>query len=97
MPSAPGYVRDYDREWETARARGEGRDNRLQHRLRFKAQKAGVVRKGDGKDLAHKVGARGRYRLKDVTPQTKGTNRSFRRDSRAGLRSEYSLRERGGR
>jgi hypothetical protein len=51
MPSSPGYKRDYTQEYKTAQARGEngtGHDsgNAERHRLRRKALKLGLVRKG---------------------------------------------------
>lgn len=57
MPSSKDYVRDYKQEYKTAKARGEigtgsNSDNAKRHRLRRKALKAGMVKKGQ--DLDHK-------------------------------------------
>lgn len=60
MPSAPGYKRDYRQEYKTAKSRGEvgtgsNGDNAKRKRLRRQLEKEGKVRKGDGKDVDHKM------------------------------------------
>jgi 5-methylcytosine-specific restriction endonuclease McrA len=59
MPSSPGYKRDYKQERKTAIRRGEtlgsDSDNAKRKRLRRQFEKEGKVRKGDGKDVDHKV------------------------------------------
>ena len=59
MPSSKNYKRDYKQEYKTAKKRGEvgggsNGDNASRKRARRKLEKAGKVRKGDGKDVDHK-------------------------------------------
>lgn len=59
MPSSKNYKRDYKQEYKTAKKRGEvgggsNGDNASRKRARRKMEKAGKVRKGDGKDVDHK-------------------------------------------
>ena len=81
MPSSPGYKRDYDREWETAKQRGEHKGNAARHRLRRKAVKAGMVKPKDGKDLDHKkaLSKGGANTLGNVRVTSPSDNRSFPR------------------
>lgn len=58
MPSAPGYKRNYSKEYKTAKTRGEvatGHDSGSaeRHRARRLAVKKGMVSTGDGKDVDH--------------------------------------------
>lgn len=55
MPSSPNYRRDYKTEMKTATKRGEDTDRAQRNKARRHAEKAGKVRKGDGKDVDHKV------------------------------------------
>lgn len=54
MPSSPNYKRDYKQEKKTSDARGEKPKRAARNRSRLVAQKAGLVHKGDGKDVDHK-------------------------------------------
>ena len=55
MPSSPNYVRDYKQEYRTdSPLRKAKRRSRL--KARRKLIKAGVAKKGDGKDVHHKDG-----------------------------------------
>lgn len=87
MPSSPGYVRDYSREYATAKARGEvgtGHDsgNAQRHRLRRKALKLGMVKPGDGKDVDHKhaLNKGGSNSIKNARIESQHDNRSFPRN-----------------
>ena len=51
---------------------------------RAKMMKAGKVRKGDGKDVAHKDNNTGNNSTKNLAVQSKAQNRSFPRNSRGG-------------
>lgn len=51
---------------------------------RAKMMKAGKVRKGDGKDVAHKDNNTGNNSRKNLAVQSKAKNRSFPRNSRGG-------------
>lgn len=86
MPSSPGYKRNYDQEYKTAKSRGEigtgsNSDNAKRHKLRRKMVKDGKVHTGDGKDVDHttplsKGGANTEANARVRTP---GQNRSFPR------------------
>ena len=54
MPSSPSYKRDYLRERETAKKRGETADNAARKQARRDMEKKGLVRKNDGLDVDHK-------------------------------------------
>jgi hypothetical protein len=62
---------------------------------RDKLMKAGKVKKGDGKDVAHKVAFdKGGTNKDGLRVVSKSANRSFKRDSKGNLVSETSTRER---
>jgi 5-methylcytosine-specific restriction endonuclease McrA len=88
MPSAPGYKRDYNRETETAKARGEDEGNRLRKRARRKLQAKGMVKPNDGKEIDHvkplsKGGSNGDKNLR-VTTVSK--NRAFPRNTDGSMK-----------
>jgi hypothetical protein len=65
------------------------------NRARYKLLKEGVVRKGDGKDVSHRVAMdKGGTNEDGVFVQDRSANRSFKRDSKRNLVSETSNRER---
>ena len=70
--------------------------NRMErNRARYKLLKEGKVKKGDGKDVAHVKAADKGGTIKDgVKVQSRGANRSFKRDSKGNLVSEISKKER---
>lgn len=51
---------------------------------RAKMEKAGKVRKGDGKDVAHKNNKTSNNSMSNLAVQTKAKNRSFPRNKKAG-------------
>ena len=53
MPSSKSYVRNYQRERETAKTRGETDDNAARKQARRDMEKAGKVKPFDGKDVDH--------------------------------------------
>jgi len=55
VPSSKNYKRDYKKEQETASSRGEDKDRAMRNRARRHAIAAGKAKKGDGKDIDHKV------------------------------------------
>jgi hypothetical protein len=55
MPSAPGYKRDYKTEQKTASKRGEDKDRAMRNKARRHAEAKGTAKKGDGKDVDHRV------------------------------------------
>ncbi len=96
MPSSKSYKRDYAKEWETAKARGEGEDNAQRHRARYVMEKAGKVSPNDGKDVGHKTAVKrgGTNAQSNLTVQSKSENRSFARNKDGSMKSETSKKER---
>ena len=95
MPSSPGYKRNYKEEWKDAKARGEGADNAQRHRARYEMEKAGKVRKNDGKDVGHKTAIKrgGTNAPSNLKVQSVSENRSFARSKDGSMKSETSRRE----
>jgi hypothetical protein len=77
-------------------AQPEQKKNRAaRNAARAKLMKAGKVKKGDGKDVAHKVAFdKGGSNKGGVRVESASANRSFKRDSKRNLVSEVSKRER---
>lgn len=95
MPSSPNYKRNYKEEWKDAKARGEGADNAQRHRARYEMEKAGKVRKNDGKDVGHKTAIKrgGTNAPSNLKVQSVAENRSFARSKDGSMKSETSRRE----
>ena len=94
MPSSPNYVRDYKQEYKTAKRRkevaaGPNGVNASRKRARRKLEKAGLVRKGDGKDVAHKDNNARNNSRGNLAVQSKSRNRSFKRSG-----SKYGRKKR---
>ena len=89
-------ARDYRAEYDKYQGTTEQKKNRAQRNAaRAKMAKAGKVRKGDGKDVAHvKAFDKGSNNKTGLRVESKSTNRSFKRDSKGNLVSEVSTRER---
>lgn len=93
MPSSPEYRRNYDREYQTAKARGEvgtghNSGSAVRHRARRAAIKAGMIKPGDKRDIDHKkplVKGGAKTSLKNLRPVSKSANRSFKRTKGAGM------------
>jgi len=67
----------------------------MRNAARAKMMKAGKVKKGDGKDVAHVVALdKGGSNTTGLRVESKSANRSFKRDSKRNLVSETSNRER---
>jgi hypothetical protein len=89
-------TRNYKREWELAKKRGEGEDNATRHRARYEMEKAGKVSRNDGKDVAHKRAlSRGGAGTapSNLEVQSRSENRSFARNPDGSMKSERSKRE----
>jgi hypothetical protein len=84
MPSSKNYKRDYQREKETDRKRGGIKKRAQRNAARRKMMKAGKVKKGDGKDVAHKDNNTRNNSKKNLSVQSKKKNRSFPRNKKAG-------------
>ena len=54
------------------------------------AKKKGIVKKGDGKDVAHKNGNPNDNRSNNLVAQNKSNNRSYRRTKNAKKRNPYA-------
>lgn len=84
MPSSKNYVRDYKQEYKTAKRRqevasGSDGDNAKRKAARRKMEKAGRVKKGDGKDVDHKNRNPKDNRNSNLRVVSKSKNRSFSR------------------
>jgi len=88
--------RNYKREYETYQGKPDQIKKRAQRNAaRAKLMKAGKVRKGDGKDVAHVKAIDKGGSIKDgLRVESASANRSFKRDSKRNLVSELSSRER---
>jgi len=88
--------RDYRAEYDSYQGKPEQIKNRTaRNAARRKAMKAGKVKKGDGKDVAHIVALdKGGTNKQGVRIESKAANRSFLRDKKGNLVSETSKRER---
>jgi hypothetical protein len=89
-------ARNYKAEYEKYHADPKQKKNRAaRNSARAKMMKAGKVKKGDGKDVAHvKAFDKGGNNGTGLRVESKATNRSFKRDSKGNLVSETSKRER---
>jgi hypothetical protein len=93
------YKNKADRKYKQA-AQYEDTPEQVKHReernkLRYKLLKEGKVKKGDKKDVAHKVALdKGGSNKDGYFVQSRSGNRSFKRDSKGNLVSEISKRER---
>jgi 5-methylcytosine-specific restriction endonuclease McrA len=91
MPSSKNYVRDYDQEYKTQKARGEsgtGSDSgtAVRHRLRRKALKLGMVKKGQDLDHIKPLSKGGANTLKNARPLAPSKNRSYPRNSDGSMK-----------
>jgi hypothetical protein len=85
MPSSPGYKRDLKQEYKTARARGENgtghnSEDAKRKRLRRKALKLGLVRKGQDLDHIKPLSKGGANTLKNARARSPSANRGFPRN-----------------
>ena len=92
----PVKKRNYKKEYANYQGTEEQKKKRAKRNAaRRKAAKAGKVRKGDGKDVAHrKAMDKGGKNSDGTRVESKSKNRSFKRDSKGNLVSETSRRER---
>ena len=77
--------RNYRKEYD----RYQGRPEQIKRRAarnaaRRKLMKSGKVRKGDGKDVAHKDNNPKNNKRSNLSVQSKSKNRSFKRNKRGG-------------
>lgn len=96
MPSSKNYVRDYKQENEYKKRPDQIRKRVLRNKARREAIKEGLVKKGDGKEIDHRVplskgGSNERSNLRVVSASS---NDSFKRDSKGKMVSQTSDKER---
>ena len=89
MPSSPNYVRNYKQEYRTdSPLRKAKRRSRL--KARRKLIKAGVAKKGDGKDVHHKDGNALNNKKSNLSVVSARKNRSYPRTKTAGKKFRRS-------
>lgn len=88
----PMTKRNYKQERKTLLARGEDQGHAERLRLRRAAEKKGLVKKGDGKDIDHKVplSKGGANKLSNARVTTPTANRSFARNPDGSMKSQKS-------
>ena len=85
MPSSPNYKRNYREEYKRYHASPEQKQKRAsRNAARSEMEKAGKVRKGDGKDVAHRDNNPKNNSKSNLSVQSKSANRSFPRNKNAG-------------
>lgn len=84
MPSSENYVRDYTQEYKQNHSSTKAKKKRAaNNKARRIMEKEGKVRKGDGKDVAHKDNNAKNNSKSNLAVQSQTKNRSFARDSKA--------------
>lgn len=87
MPTGPNSMKNTKARQEAQakyNAKPEQKKRRAQRNAaRAKMVKAGKVRKGDGKDVAHKNNNTANNSMSNLAVQSKAKNRSFKRNSKA--------------
>jgi len=79
--------RNYRKEYDNYQGRPEQKKRRAKRNAaRRKLMRAGVVRKGDGKDVDHRSGNPNNNSRSNLRVKSKSSNRSFARNKRAGKR-----------
>jgi 5-methylcytosine-specific restriction endonuclease McrA len=92
MPSSPGYVRNYAQEYKTAKARGENgtghnSGSAERHRLRRKALKLGMVKKGQDVDHIKPLSKGGANTIKNARAVSPHANRGVPRRKDGSMKS----------
>ena len=86
MPSSKNYKRDYSKNGEGKyQSSPKQKKNRAgRNKARRIAERQGIVKKGDGKDIHHRNGNPLDNSAGNTVVQSSSSNRSFRRNKRAG-------------
>ena len=82
MPSSPNYKRNYKQEANTESPLRKKKRN-MRNKARRIAIKAGLVKRGDNKDVHHKDGNPKNNSKKNLVVKSRSKNRSFPRTKKA--------------
>lgn len=95
MPSAKGYVRDYGQENKYKSKPDQIHKRVLRNKARADAEAKGLVHKGDGKQVDHKVplSKGGSNAASNLRVVSHSSNESFRRNSKGAMVSQTSKKE----
>src|SRR5512139_2908124 len=95
MPSSPNYKRDYKQENKYKSSPDQIHKRVLRNKARAEALDKGIVHKGDGKQIDHKVplSKGGSNAASNLRVVAHGTNESLRRNSKGAMVSQTSKRE----
>ena len=89
----PSQIKKMNRDYDSKPKQIKHRE--MSNKARADLMREGVVKKGDGKDVSHKVAFdKGGSNKQGVRVESASKNRSFKRDSKRNLVSEISKRER---
>ena len=81
--------RNYRKEYDNYQGKPDQKKKRAsRNAARSKMEKAGKVKKGDGKDVAHKNNNPKDNRSSNLKAQSKSKNRSFPRNKNAGRKKK---------
>lgn len=89
MPSSKNYKRNYKEEYSNYQGSEEQKKNRAKrNKARRTMERAGQVRKGDGKDVDHSkpLAKGGGNSRNNWSVKSKSSNRSFKRTKTAGMK-----------
>lgn len=95
MPSSPGYKRDYKQENKYKSTPDQIHKRVLRNKARAEAESKGLVHKGDGKQVDHKVplSKGGSNNASNLRVVGHSSNESFSRNSKGAMVSQTSKRE----
>ena len=89
MPSSPNYKRNYKQEASTDSPLRK-KKRAMRNKARRVALKAGLVKKGDGKDIDHKDGNAMNNKRSNLSVKSAKSNRSYPRTRSAGKKNRNS-------
>ena len=89
MPSSPNYVRNYKQEAKTDSPLRR-KKRAMRNKARRVAIKAGLVKRGDNKDVHHKDGNAMNNKRSNLSVKSASKNRSYPRTKSAGKKFKYS-------
>ena len=89
MPSSPNYKRNYKQE-NSNDSPLRKKKRAMRNKARRVAQKAGLVKKGDGKDVHHRDGNAMNNKRSNLSVKSASKNRSYPRTKSAGKKFKNS-------